>query len=154
MLLGSSCFTAGAIRTAGFSSSPEPSQTRQAYLGRTCRRTRTWAGMISSFSQTSCPMRFNCAPQPQLFSLSAISWIHSTRGRSAGSGLRPCLARVCERTGTRSGGGCFSMAAIVSASLNSHSCLRSSSLSRSALRPNSRRLPSSVELRIPRTHHM
>ncbi len=84
----------GAIFTAPPSSST-PSQFLQAYLGRIWRITRTFAGTISSFSETSSPIRLSLQPQAQTFSSSARSWTISIRGNSSGSSLRPFFRRVC-----------------------------------------------------------
>ena len=74
------------MRTAGRSSSPEPSQLWQAYLGRMVRITRSWGGMTSSFSLVSSPMRTNSAPHRQCFCSSGMSITHLITGKSFGKG--------------------------------------------------------------------
>lgn len=59
-----------------------------------CKLTSAKAGMISSFSHASAPMQVIAWPHQQFFSSSGMSWIISTRGRSAGRGLRPRLIRA------------------------------------------------------------
>ena len=88
-LFGSSCCGTGAIATRSW-------QHGQAYFGRMCRITRTWAGLKSSCSETSSPMRTIAVPSaPQRFSSSERSWTTSTRGSVAAIFLRPPRARSC-----------------------------------------------------------
>ena len=89
----------------------------QAYLGRICRRTCTLAGMNSSCSQISSPMRSSLVPScVQIFWLSAMSCMIWTRGKLAASFLRPRLRRSWD--GTLIDCACAVAAALTSISLN------------------------------------
>ena len=89
MLLGKIATGAGAMRTPC-------RQQGQAYFGRMCLKTRTLAGITSSCSQISSPMRSSAVPsRAQIFSCSGMSWTISTRGSCALSFLRPRLPRSC-----------------------------------------------------------
>ena len=68
------------------------SHSRQAYLGRTCRITFSRAGIFSSTSVTVSPSLARRAGSqlPQLQSISG-SCCTTSRGRWAGSGLRPLV---------------------------------------------------------------
>ena len=93
------CGGIGVVLTVGPSSSV-PSQAWQAYLGRMWRMTCMVAGIKSSFSETSSPMRVSWQPQGQTLSASGMSWMTSTRGNSCGIGRRPVFLRAWAATVT------------------------------------------------------
>ena len=81
-LLGSNFRGTGAIATPVW-------QQGQAYLGRMLRITRTSAGLKSSCSEISSPMRSSAVPSvAQIFSSGGRSCTTSTRGSSVPSFLR------------------------------------------------------------------
>jgi hypothetical protein len=84
MDLGIICFGDGAIFTTGPSVS-SPSHCLQVYLGRICFITRITAGITSSFSELSSPIRSRVALEPQAFSASSMSCTTSTLGKAAGN---------------------------------------------------------------------
>ncbi len=108
-------------------------QALQAYLGRTWRSTRSLAGMNSSCSETSSPMRSSAVPSSaQTFFSSGRSWRISTRGIQSGSGLRPRFLRLCASTRMEASSSSPASSAVLSASLNRRIC---SSLLCSLFRP-------------------
>ena len=86
---------APSMRCAGASAWVTPcSHTRQAYFGRTVTMTRSWAGMMSSRSVRSSPMR-TISPQPQGQFVLSGSMTCSTLSRC--SGRWPRLRRASGR---------------------------------------------------------
>ena len=102
--------------------------------------TRTCIGMISSCSLVSSPITCLQAPQAQVSSCSGTSWITSTRGNSAGSGLRLPRRLTGATTSSSISSAVVSGAASVrlSASLKISNCGESGSAVCSDLRPNRR----------------
>ncbi len=105
-----------------------------------CLITRTCIGMISSCSLVSSPITCLRQPHSQVSSCSGSSWMTSTRGSSAGSGLRLPRRLVGATTSSSisSAEASGAASARLSASLNISNCGESGSALCSDLRPNRR----------------